>query len=71
MDTENGEKSSRDESRVGSQNGEPEPDVEKTIQDDKYSVDWDGPEDKENPMNWSAKKKAANIAALSLLTFTT
>lgn len=66
MDTD---KPSRDGSKVESQNGEA--DMEKTIPDDKYLVDWDGPEDKENPMNWSAKKKAANIVALSLLTFTT
>lgn len=31
-------------------------------------VDWDGPEDPDNPYNWPAKKKWANIAILSLLT---
>lgn len=31
-------------------------------------VDWEGPEDPENPYNWPAKKKWANIAILSLLT---
>lgn len=34
-------------------------------------VDWDGPDDPENPMNWTARKKWANIAILSLLTFLT
>lgn len=32
-------------------------------------VDWDGPEDKENPMNWPLKKKITNIGIVSVLTF--
>ena len=34
-------------------------------------VDWDGPDDPENPLNWSAGKKWANIAVLSALTLLT
>ena len=34
-------------------------------------VDWDGPDDPENPMNWSDKKKWLNIATLSVLTLVT
>ncbi|WYZ35413.1 hypothetical protein EsH8_X_000060 [Colletotrichum jinshuiense] len=29
------------------------------------SVDWDGPDDRENPMNWSAKKKSIFIVTLA------
>jgi hypothetical protein len=32
-------------------------------------VDWEGPDDPENPLNWSASKKWSNIAMLSFLTF--
>lgn len=32
-------------------------------------VDWDGPDDPENPMNWPAKKKWTIIAALGAITF--
>lgn len=31
-------------------------------------VDWEGPDDPENPYNWPASKKWSNIAILSLLT---
>lgn len=34
-------------------------------------VSWDGPDDPENPMNWSAKKKFANVATVSVITFIT
>ncbi|RYP53482.1 hypothetical protein DL768_001519 [Monosporascus sp. mg162] len=34
-------------------------------------VDWDGPDDPENPMNWSDTKKWLNIAVLSILTLVT
>jgi len=34
-------------------------------------VDWDGPDDPENPMNWPMKKKWMNIAVLSILTIIT
>ena len=34
-------------------------------------VDWDGPDDQENPLNWPAKRKWANIAILSTITLLT
>jgi len=34
-------------------------------------VDWDGPEDPSNPMNWSQKRKWGLIAVLSAITFVT
>ncbi|KAH7319369.1 major facilitator superfamily domain-containing protein [Rhexocercosporidium sp. MPI-PUGE-AT-0058] len=33
------------------------------------SIDWDGPLDRQNPLNWSTSKKATNITLLSLITF--
>ncbi|KAK5996085.1 Efflux pump radE [Cladobotryum mycophilum] len=37
-------------------------------QDDPNAVNWDGPNDPENPLNWAPKKKWANIIALSVMT---
>ncbi|KAF3024751.1 hypothetical protein E8E14_005080 [Neopestalotiopsis sp. 37M] len=34
-------------------------------------VGWDGPNDPENPLNWTSKKKWLNIAVLSILSFIT
>ncbi|GAB1316166.1 Polyamine transporter 3 [Madurella fahalii] len=34
-------------------------------------VSWDGPDDPENPMNWTNRKKWSNIAVLSILTIIT
>jgi hypothetical protein len=34
-------------------------------------VDWDGPDDRNNPQNWSLAKKGVNILILSILTFLT
>ena len=34
-------------------------------------VDWDGPDDKENPLNWPAKQKWMNIGLLSAITLLT
>lgn len=34
-------------------------------------VDWDGPDDPANPLNWPAKKKWSIIAALGAVTFIT
>lgn len=34
-------------------------------------VDWDGPTDPANPMNWTEKKKWSNIGLLSLITLVT
>lgn len=44
---------------------------EATVETDPNMVDWDGPDDPENPMNWSDKKKWLNIATLSILTLVT
>lgn len=32
-------------------------------------VDWDGPEDPENPMNWSSRQKVTAIGIVSVLAF--
>ena len=32
-------------------------------------VDWDGPEDTANPLNWSSRKKLAAMGIVSLNTF--
>lgn len=34
-------------------------------------VDWDGPDDPRNPVNWSSKLKWENIAVISTVTFLT
>ena len=34
-------------------------------------VDWDGPDDPNNPVNWSSKKKWGNIAIMAAITFLT
>lgn len=34
-------------------------------------VDWDGPTDLENPMNWPDSKKWLNISILSIMTLVT
>lgn len=34
-------------------------------------VDWDGPNDPQNPMNWSPTRKWAIIALVSTITFNT
>ncbi|CAH0044341.1 unnamed protein product [Clonostachys solani] len=33
------------------------------------TIDWDGPEDPQNPMNWSSAKKITNIGTISVLAF--
>jgi hypothetical protein len=48
-------------------------DIEKVSVKEKLSVDpnvvtWDGPNDPENPMNWSSKEKVSAIAMVSLIT---
>ncbi|TVY81919.1 Efflux pump rdc3 [Lachnellula suecica] len=35
------------------------------------TVDWDGPDDPKNPMNWSSRKKWLTIALVSYITFVT
>ena len=34
-------------------------------------VDWDGPDDPQNPVNWSEKLKWANVAVIASITFLT
>ena len=41
-----------------------------TIEDSNV-VDWDGPSDPENPMNWSTSKKNIAVAMASIITFVT
>lgn len=36
---------------------------------DPMIVDWDGPDDPENPLNWPLPKKAATIGVVSAITF--
>lgn len=43
----------------------------KTNENDPNVVDWDGPDDLENPMNWSDKKKWLNVTILSIMTMVT
>lgn len=48
--------------------------TDKTVEDetnDPNIVGWDGPDDPEDPMHWSASKKWLNIAVLSVLTIIT
>lgn len=37
-------------------------------EDDPNIVNWDGPDDPENPMNWSSNKKATAIGIISFIT---
>jgi hypothetical protein len=34
-------------------------------------VDWDGPDDPENPLNWTTKRKVSATLSISLITFLT
>lgn len=45
--------------------------VEIQPQDDVDLVNWDGPEDLENPQNWTSRKKWTNLTLLSFMTFLT
>ena len=47
-----------------------EPEKDKTEVDPNI-VDWDGPDDPKNPINWSEKLKWANIAVIASVTFLT
>lgn len=46
-------------------------DEEEDGERDPNVVTWDGPNDPQNPMNWTMKKKWMNIAVLSILTLVT
>ncbi len=52
----------RDQKDAGAQSTEPV---------DPFLVDWDGPDDPENPKNWSEKLKWGNIAVVASITFPT
>lgn len=39
--------------------------------DEKYIVDWNGPADPENPMNWSNMRKWTAVLIVSSITFVT
>ncbi|KAK3950294.1 major facilitator superfamily domain-containing protein [Pseudoneurospora amorphoporcata] len=51
--------------------GDKEKVISEETEQDPNIVDWDGPEDPENPMNWPEKKKWLNVAVLSILTIIT
>ena len=42
-----------------------------TTPQDANTVDWEGPEDPQNPMNWAANMKWVNVAVISSITFIT
>ncbi|CCF42611.1 major facilitator superfamily transporter [Colletotrichum higginsianum] len=45
--------------------------ADKETEQDPNIVYWDGPDDPENPQNWTMKMKWFNVAAISMLTFVT
>lgn len=42
--------------------------TDKSLSKDPNIVDWDGPNDPENPLNWSSAKKITAIGLVSLVT---
>ena len=44
---------------------------EKPVSPPNNIVDWDGPDDPKNPMNWPMSSRWAQIGIIALLTFTT
>ncbi|EEP79681.1 predicted protein [Uncinocarpus reesii 1704] len=34
-------------------------------------VDWDGPDDPQNPLNWTLRKKATIVSSIAVITFIT
>jgi hypothetical protein len=42
---------------------------ETTIKWDDHIVDWDGPQDPQNPQNWSSTRKWTIIILISMITF--
>lgn len=51
--------------------GQEEATNDKSEDSDPNIVDWDGPDDPENPMNWSLSKKNINVLLVSVFTFLT
>ena len=47
------------------------PDKDAQESNDPNIVDWDGPDDPENPVNWSLKKKMATTVIISTITLVT
>ena len=45
--------------------------VEAVLQNNENIVDWEGPEDIANPLNWGLGRKLGNIMVVSLLTLIT
>lgn len=45
--------------------------IEEEVEQDPNIVDFDGPDDPENPMNWKASKKWGMVALISAITFLT
>lgn len=48
-----------------------DPEEQKDIDNDPFLVTWNGPEDPENPLNWSRGKKAVVVLQVTLLTCVT
>ncbi|EAA31306.1 MFS general substrate transporter [Neurospora crassa] len=79
FDVEKGEQSESDgatiqahsERGVSTHTGDKEKAIAEETEQDPNIVDWDGPDDPENPMNWPDKKKWLNVAVLSILTIIT
>lgn len=51
--------------------GEDGPRKEETTASDPNIVDWDGPEDPYNPLNWKSSLKWGSVATISSITFIT
>jgi MFS family permease len=57
--------------RPGSLSSVDEPDRDEESEPDPNLVDFDGPNDPENPLNWKASKKWGMVALVSAITFLT
>ncbi|KAL0941548.1 major facilitator superfamily protein [Colletotrichum truncatum] len=55
----------------GPQTTENRDDIPKETDQDPNIVDWDGPDDPQNPQNWPSKEKWLNIGVISTLTLVT
>ena len=45
--------------------------LEETEARDPNIVDWDGPDDPENPLNWTSKRKVTATISIALITLLT
>jgi len=68
-DLESAHLSQKDRADNGEKLGEELQDRGSRQLEDPEVVDWDGPDDPSNPMNWSSKKKWANICVLAAINF--